>query len=297
MLTILIMAMVKLSSYLSLVSIYIYIYILHTSKLICITMPLWIFLSLVQGGVVNLKIYLGKSENELLVLNTLVFPYIFLLFDCFEWVLIDRIVKCKVHSVLWQIQGGGVHLKLYLGKSENELLVLNTLVFPYIFLLFDCFEWVLIDRIVKCKVHSVLWQFQAGRGVHLKIYLGKSENELLVLNTLVFPYIFLLFDCFEWVLIDSIVKCKVHLVLCQFPGGWVGKSENELLDLNTLVFPYIFLLFDCFEWELIDRIVKCKVHSVLWQFQGGVNLTIYPLVFPYIFLLFFILVHCHFSMH
>ena len=39
-----------------------------------------------------------------------------------------------------------------------------------------CFEWVLIDRIVKCKVHSVLWQFLWG--VNLKIYLGKSENEL-----------------------------------------------------------------------------------------------------------------------
>ena len=37
---------------------------------------------------------------------------------------------------------------------------------------------------------------------------------------------------------------------------------------------------------------------MLWQFQvGGVNLQIYPLVFPYIFLLFFILAHCHFSMH
>ena len=48
-------------------------------------------------------------------------------------------------------------------------------VFPYIFLLFDCFEWALIDRIVKCKVDSVLWQFQMG-GVNLKIYPGKSEN-------------------------------------------------------------------------------------------------------------------------
>ena len=178
-----------------------------------------------SSGGVNLKIYPGKSENELLVLNTLVFPYIFLLFDCFGWVLIDSIVKCKVHLVLYQFHWGGVNLKIYLGKSENELLVLNTLVFPYIFLLFDCFEWVLIDRIVKCKVHSVLWQFQAGGWgwVNLKIYPGKSENELLVLNTLVFPYIFLLFDCFEWVLIDRIVKCKVHSVVWQF---WGGKSED-----------------------------------------------------------------------
>ena len=47
--------------------------------------------------------------------------------------------------------------------------ILYPLVFPYIFLLFDCFEWALIDRIVKCKVHSVLWQFQMG-GVNLTIY-------------------------------------------------------------------------------------------------------------------------------
>ena len=40
--------------------------------------------------------------------------------------------------------------------------ILYALVFPYIFLLFDCFKWALIDRIVKCKVHSVLWQFQMG---------------------------------------------------------------------------------------------------------------------------------------
>ena len=52
MLTILIMAMVKLTFLISVfgIYIYIYIYILHTSKLICITMCLWIFLSLVKGG-------------------------------------------------------------------------------------------------------------------------------------------------------------------------------------------------------------------------------------------------------
>ena len=52
------------------------------------------------------------------MLYALVFPYIFLLFDCFEWALIDHIVKCKVHSVVWQFQWGGVNLKFYLGKSE-----------------------------------------------------------------------------------------------------------------------------------------------------------------------------------
>ena len=56
--------------------------------------------------------------------------------------------------------------------------MLYALVFPYIFLLFDCFESVLIDHIVKCKVHSVVWQFQMGGwGVNLIIY-PKSANEL-----------------------------------------------------------------------------------------------------------------------
>ena len=57
--------------------------------------------------------------------------------------------------------------------------MLYALVFPYIFLLFDCFKSVLIDRIVKCKVHSVVWQFQRGGegGVNLIIY-PKSANEL-----------------------------------------------------------------------------------------------------------------------
>ena len=140
---------------------------------------------------ISLYIPIVCHISSLSFLYALVFPYIFLLFDSFKWVLIDRIVKYKVHSVLYQFHWGG-NLKIYLGKSENELLVLNTLVFPYIFLLFDCFEWALIDRIVKCKVHSLLWQFQVG-GVNLQIY------------PLVFPYIFLLF---------------VILVHCHFSMHW-----------------------------------------------------------------------------
>ena len=72
---------------------------------------------------------------------------------------------------------GGVNLKIYPGKSENELLFLYALVFPYIFLLFDCFKWVLIDRIVKRKVHSVLWQFHQGGSIGRVTWLKlKSEK-------------------------------------------------------------------------------------------------------------------------
>ena len=52
----------------------------------------------------------------------------------------------------------GVHLPLV------STCFLYALVFPDIFLLFDCFEWTLIDCIEKHRVHSALWQFQMGGG-------------------------------------------------------------------------------------------------------------------------------------
>ena len=59
--------------------------------------------------------------------------------------------------MLWQFRmGRGVHLPLV------STCFLYALVFPYIFLLFDCFKWALIDHIEKCRGHSVLWQFQMG---------------------------------------------------------------------------------------------------------------------------------------
>ena len=88
---------------------------------------------------------------------------------------------------------GGVHLPLV------STCFLYALVFPYIFLLFDCFEWALIDCIEKRRGHSELWQFQMG-GVHLPLV------STCFLYALVFPYIFLLLDCFEWALIDCIEK-------------------------------------------------------------------------------------------
>ena len=94
---------------------------------------------------------------------TQTFPYIFLLFDCFKWALIDYIEKQRVHSELWQFQMGAYIIRctwcdtdilLYLPISWGV-----TLTFPYIFLLLDCFEFALIDRIEKQRAHSELWQF------------------------------------------------------------------------------------------------------------------------------------------
>ena len=52
----------------------------------------------------------------------------------------------------------GIHLPLV------STCFLYALVFPYIFLLFDCFELALIGNIEKHRVHSVCWQFQLGAG-------------------------------------------------------------------------------------------------------------------------------------
>ena len=92
--------------------------------------------------------------------------------DCFEWALIDCIVKCRGHSELWKFQLGGFHLPLV------STCFLYVLVFPDIFLLFDCFEWALIDCIEKRRGHSELWQFHTGGpsvfGICILIYTGIS---------------------------------------------------------------------------------------------------------------------------
>ena len=62
------------------------------------------------------------NSELLLGLYALVFPYIFLLFDCLEMALIDRIVKCKVHSELWQLEVGGVNLKIWAHLRFDALL-------------------------------------------------------------------------------------------------------------------------------------------------------------------------------
>ena len=128
------------------------------------------------------------------LLYALLFPYIFLLFDCFKWALIDCIEKCRDHSVLWQFQMGGPSLisSYYLTVSNGcSLTTLKSVghsalwqfqmggSVTYIFLLFDCFEWVLIDRIEKRRGHSALWQFRMGGGSN-----GRFTLNLPILSSL-----------------------------------------------------------------------------------------------------------------
>ena len=131
---------------------------------------------------------------------------------------------------------------LVLASAFGICMCIYALVFPYIFLLVDCFEWALIGHIEKCRVHSALAVSNGGSII-----------------SFTFPYIFLLVDCFEWALIGHIEKCRVHSALA------VSNGESII----SFTFPYIFLLVDCFEWALIGHIEKWRVHSVLWQFWMG----------------------------
>ena len=49
-----------------------------------------------------------------------------------------------------------------LNGGRGLIVSLSALVFPYIFLLVDHFEWALIGNIGQWRVDSVLWQFQMG---------------------------------------------------------------------------------------------------------------------------------------
>ena len=148
---------------------------------------------------------------------TLTFPYIFLFVHCFKWALIgtkEGGVNFKIYpTCMFQMSlhwPGGLILRFTPVNLKIFLWYLHVYSMRWYFFIssyyLTVFKWVLTDCIEKCRVHSVLWQF--WRGVNLKIYSGKSENLPLVstcfLYALVSPYIFLLFDCFEWALIDCI---------------------------------------------------------------------------------------------
>ena len=145
----------------------------------------------------------------------MVFPYIFLLFDRFKWALIDCIEKQRVHSDLWQFQmgeGGSSSVFLissyYLTVSNGHSL--TTLLSVDFTLCSGSFKW--------GGGSICLWYLHVF-SMHWYLLISSIILPLVstcLLYALLFPYIFLLFDCFEWVLIDHIEKCRVHSALWQF---------------------------------------------------------------------------------
>ena len=190
-------------------------------------------------------------------IHLVTFLYIFLLVDCFKWALID----CNIHLVTFLY----IFWLVYCFKWALIDQKIHLVTFPYIFLLFDCVEWVLIDCIVKCRVQSVLWQFQMGGSIclwHLQVfsmhwYFLISSYYLTVLNG------------------HSLTILKsIEVTQCSGSFKWGGSIGRFTLNLPLVS---SLAIFDCFKWALIDHIEKHRGHSAVWQFwMGGVNWQIYP---------------------
>ena len=139
------------------------------------------------------------------------------------------------------------------------------LVFPYIFLLFDCFKWVLIDRIIKCRLHSMLWQFWWG--VHLPLV------STCFLYALVFPYIFLLF-CLWYLHV-----CSMH---CYFLISSYYLTVSNGHSLTTLKSVEVTQCCGSFKWgvhqfypgkseNLSSPAVISLYLPIIWLFQMGAH--------------------------
>ena len=128
------------------------------------------------------------------------------------------------HWQHWTVKSPLCPLAVQLGgpSAFGIYMYIYAMVFPYIFLLVDCFEWAVIGHIEQQRVHSVLWQFQM-EGVYHKFYLGKTDFSL---------YFFLISWLFQmgchwwhWKAVSSLRALAVsNWVVChQF---YLGKSEN-----------------------------------------------------------------------
>ena len=126
---------------------------------------------------------------------------------------------------------------LVLVSAFGICMCIYALVFPYIFLLVDCF---------KMGSHWSHWKVQSS--LHA---LAVSNGGSIISFT--FPYIFLLVDLFQMSSHWSPWKVKSSLcALAVLNGG----------SIISFTFPYIFLLVDCFEWALIGHIEKWRVHHL-----------------------------------
>ena len=99
----------------------------------------------------------------------------------------------------------------------------------------------------------MLWQFRMGRGVHLPLV------STCLLYELLFPYIFLLFDCFEWALIDHIEKRRGHSALWQFQMGGPSLISSYYLTVSTGCSLTIL------------KSVEVTQHSGSFEWEGGSN--------------------------
>ena len=128
--------------------------------------------------------------------------------------------------------------------------------------LFDCFKWVLIDCIVKCRGHSELWQFQWGGTVCLW-YL--------------YPYIYWYFLIFSNKLTVSngfslmVWKCMA-VTFSSSSFKWGGPSA---FGICILIYTGISLYFLISWLPLVSTCFLCTGISlylpIIWLFRMGAH--------------------------
>ena len=137
-----------------------------------------------------------------------------------------------MYSFWFRVILGGVHHKLYPGKSENGKFTLQS----------GMFAW----------------------GVYHQFYLGKTDFSLYL--SLVSVCLYICTGISLYILISWPFRMGSHW------WHWTAKSwlsALAVLNGGRRIFSYIFLLVDHFKWALIGNIGQWRVDSVLWQFQMG----------------------------
>ena len=133
-------------------------------------------------------------------------------------------VKLKSKKfILWSgsFDGGSIISFTWVNLTYVSLCFLCAMVFHYIFLLVDHFEWALIDGICMQRADSFLWQFYMWWRIS--------------------PVIFLSTDCFKWALIDGIDMQRACSFLSQFQMG--GGHQPKYVHLPNLSSLFQVLLF------------------------------------------------------
>ena len=150
---------------------------------------------------------------------------------------------------------GGVHLPLV------STCFLYALIFPYIFLLFDCFEWVLMDCIEKRRGHSVLWQFQMGGGGSICLW---------YLHVFSMHWYFLISSYYLTVSNGHSLTILKSIEVTQHSGSfkWGGGGSIGRFTLNLLFWahlPFHALLHRRSFRITYERPNQCKVSWSCWS--------------------------------
>ena len=128
--------------------------------------------------------------------------------------------------------------------------------FPYIFLLFDCFKWALIECIEKHRVHSVFWQFQTP--------VGSISRFTLNLPDLSSFQVLLLLHRSEWY---RGVNQQIYPKSARFElvSSFSLASQSSFISINRNkrpmnIIPYIF-------WETPQMCVETLTTVLLFPRQ------------------------------